>query len=409
MWRKKFLLLMVLAFLLLWGCSAKIEWQNLPQYVNTEIELKKEIEYKMKKVQSFLDQEGLAGILLTQIRNVRWITGGKANTQIVLNKDVGAASLLIMRDGKKYLICNGSEAPRLMNEDLKGLGYELKLYNWYEANAVKDIRGEIIKKIAGDGVIGSDVDFPGTVNKASEFSKLRFQLTESEIKRYRWLGKEVTESVEKVCRMIEPGMSEYEIEYLTAAELRSRGIFPTVLLIGVDDRIFKYRHALPGGAKLKKYAMVNVVAEKWGMPIAVTRFVYFGRVPDELRKKLEACAIVMSKFEEATKPGKSLAEIFEECKDWYAEVGYENEWQKHHQGGAIGYNDREYVIYPGIDEIVYDNQAFAWNPTITGVKVEDTIIAKKGGFEVITYTGNWPMVEVKVNGKVYKQPGILER
>ncbi|MBN2366298.1 MAG: M24 family metallopeptidase, partial [Calditrichaeota bacterium] len=151
------------------------------------------------------------------------------------------------------------------------------------------------------------------------------------------------------------------------------------------------------------------VAEKWGMPMAVTRFVHFGALPDDLKNKLEKCAWVNAKYQQSTVPGTATADIFEMCKTWYAEAGFEDEWKKHHQGGAIGYNDREYVIYPGIKEVVRDKQAFAWNPTITGAKIEDTIIAYKDGFEVVTKTGDWPVIDVELDGKVYPQPDILIR
>ncbi|MEK7670783.1 MAG: M24 family metallopeptidase [Bacteroidota bacterium] len=281
------------------------------------------------------------------------------------------------------------------------------MYNWFDANPVKDIRGDIIKELRGK--IGSDVNFPGTIVVADKFKRLRFSFTDPEIKRYRWLGKETTEAVSDVCRNVEVGMDEFEIEALTAAALRSRGILPTVLLIAVDERIAKYRHALPAGAQLKKYVMINVVAEKWGMPIAVTRFAHFGPLPPELESKLQKTARVNAHYQAATVPGKSCAEIFEECKQWYAEAGYPDEWMKHHQGGAIGYDDREYVIYPGIQEIVQDRQAFAWNPTITGAKVEDTMIAYKDHGEIVTRADNWPMINVELNGKTYEQPGILIR
>ncbi len=382
-------------------------WKNPAQRVNSAQELKQEIALKMQRVQKFLQEENLGGILLTQVRNVYWITAGMTNTQIVLNKDVGAASLLILRDGSKYVICNGSEAGRLMDESLGDLGYRLEMYNWYEANPVRDVRAQLIAKLSRGARIGSDVDFPNTVLVSDAFKPLRYSLTPSEIKRYSYLGKQVAEAVESVCRRLQPGMDEFEIEAMTAAELRSRGILPTVLLIGVDERIYKYRHALPAGAVLKKYAMVNVVAEKWGMPIAVTRFVHFGPLSAELQEKLEKTAIVNAHYQAATVPGKSCAEIFEECKKWYADVGFPGEWQKHHQGGAIGYDDREYVIYPGIREVVQENQAFAWNPTITGAKVEDTMIAMKDSIKVITHTGNWPMIKVNLSGKIYPQPAIL--
>jgi antitoxin VapB len=406
---KRSLCVLISSLLLFAGCGKKTQWANNPQQLLTKEEINTEIAIKTERVNNFLDEEGLKGILLTQVRNVYWITAGLTNNQIVLNKDVGAASLLIMRDGKKYVICNGSEANRLMDESLGDLGYELIMYNWYESNPNKDVRGRIINELANGGIIGSDIDYPGTVLKSDQITKLRYSLTDTETKRYKWLGRETTEAVAEVCRRIKPGMSEFEIEYMTASELRSRGIFPTVLLIAVDKRIYNYRHALAGGAILKKYAMVNVVAEKWGMPIAVTRFVHFGPLPEELAMKIKATAEVNAHFEAATIPGKPVAEIFEACKSWYASVGFKGEWQKHHQGGAIGYNDREYCIYPGIKGTIQENQAFAWNPTITGAKVEDTIIATGNGIEVITVSEDWPTISITINGKIYQQPDILIR
>lgn len=406
----------VLSFLVLvFGCkqqTPKVDlyhWKSNPQQVITFEEATAEIALKIELVKKFLIDEMKDGLLLTQVRNINWITAGLVNNQIVLNKDVGAASLLIMKDGRKFLLCNGSEAGRMMDENLGKLGYTLVQYSWYEANPIKDVRGTLIKSLAKGGTVVSDVNFPGTELVSEKFKTLRYSLTDTEIERYRWLGKQATEAVVDVCNSIAPGMDEYEIEAMTANALRSRGILPTVLLTAVDERIFKYRHALPGGAKLQKYAMINIVAEKWGMPIAVTRFVHFGPLPEELLNKFEKTAKVMTKYQLATVPGQSCAEIFEQCKTWYAEAGYPNEWQLHHQGGAIGYDDREYVIYPGIKEVVREKQAFAWNPTITGAKVEDTFIAYKDHFEVVTKTDGWPMIKVEVNGKTYEQPGVLIR
>lgn len=384
-------------------------WKEGISFSQSNEVLADEIDRKVEKVKAFLAEESLDGMLLTQMRNVFWITAGQLNSQIVLNKDLSAVSLLITKEGRKYVICNGSEAGRVMNETLSGLGYELKEYPWYNANPAKDVRGDILKEIIPKGKIGSDVDFPNTVNVSGEFKPLRYEFTESEIKRYKWLGEQTTEAVAEVCKNIKPGMNEYELEAITAAELRSRGIMPTVLLMAVDDRIYKYRHALPGGAELEKYAMINVVAEKWGMPIAVTRFVHFGELPEELKTKLEKTAVVNAHYQKYTRPGVKGSEIFEMCKEWYANVGYKGEWQKHHQGGAIGYDDREWVIYPHIEKTVHANQAFAWNPTITGAKIEETIIVKENGFDVVTKSPDWPMIIVNLDGEKYPQPGILIR
>ncbi len=406
---KWFLFVILPILFLISNCDCKSTWLNNPRVLLSQDEIRSEIAIKTARVNTFLDTQGLQGILLTQVRNVYWMTAGIANNQIVLNTDIGAASLLILRNGKKYLICKGSEAGRLMDESLGVLGYELALFNWYEANPKKDVRDKIIADLAKGGVIGSDVNYPGTVLVSDEFAKLRFSLTDTEIKKYRWLGRETTEAVEQVCRSLKREMNEFEIEFMTAKALRSRGIVPGVLLIAVDDRIYKYRHALAGGAKLDKYAMVNVVAEKWGMSVAVTRFVHFGPLPEELASKLQATAKINTLFEVSTVPGKALCEIFDKCKIWYADAGYEGEWQIHHQGGSTGYKSRELAIYPGIEGIVQEKQAYAWNPTITGAKIEDTIIVFANGFEVITKSTDWPVIPITISGKTYFQPDILIR
>lgn len=384
-------------------------WNNSPNQVITMEQVNREINQKVEMLQRFMNKHNLGGMMFTQVRNFYWITAGKMNNQIVLNKDVGAASALIMKDGRRLLISTSAEAYRLMDEGMRELGFEWVPYNWYEANELKDVRGELMKQLAGNEIIGSDIDYPGTLNVDALFRPLRYSLLPTEIERYRWVCSHTTLAVEDVCRNIEPGMTEFELEAITAAELWKYGILPTVFLTAVDERIRNYRHAVPGGAVLKQYAMINVVAEKWGMPVAITRFVHFGELPPELKDKFERTAIVNARYQIATRPGVVMADIFEQCKQWYAEVGYEGEWKKHHQGGAIGYDDREYVIWPGNPNVVQVNQPFAWNPTITGSKVEDTILVQEDGFEVLTASGNWPVIDVIIDDKNYPQPGVLIR
>jgi antitoxin VapB len=198
------------------------------------------------------------------------------------------------------------------------------------------------------------------------------------------------------------------MEALTAMALWKRGILPTVLLMAVDERISNYRHALPSKAGMNKMAMVNVVAEKWNMPVAITRFVHIGPLPEETQKKFEAVAYVNANYQKATKAGQNVRGIFGSMQSWYEKAGYRWEWEKHHQGGAIGYDDREYVIRPGVNHIIRENQAFAWNPTITGSKMEETILATSDGFEVLTRSSSgWPMFDVEIDGKIYPQPWVL--
>ena len=81
----------------------------------------------------------------------------------------------------------------------------------------------------------------------------------------------------------------------------------------------------------------------------------------------------------------------------------------HHQGGAIGYAEREWIAFPGSKEVVHNRQAFAWNPIVQGALSFDTFILKDGRLENIGYLPDWPQIHVDVNGQDSTLPDILVR
>jgi Xaa-Pro aminopeptidase len=311
-----------------------------------------------------------------------------------------------MQDGHKYLIANNSEMPRLMNEDFAGLGYEPKPYEWYQESTAKL---EIVHRIAQGQAIGTDVPMRGLKNLAEEFAPLRYQLTQSEIEKYRWVGRAASDAVAAVCREVKPGFSERELEAMASRELMRRGVRPTVLLMGVDHRVYDYHHHTPTDLRLSKYAIVNVCARRWGLVASVARFVHFGPLEPELKRKLQAAMTISAKYEAHSKPGVTAGQMIGWAKNWFAEAGFPEYWQDHHQGGAIGYTEREWLATPGSTELIHDHQAFAWNPTIRGALSFDTIIVYSDHIENITRTQDWPAVPIRIDGITYEMPDILIR
>jgi len=80
----------------------------------------------------------------------------------------------------------------------------------------------------------------------------------------------------------------------------------------------------------------------------------------------------------------------------------------HHQGGPAGYEPREFLAGPASVEMVKAGQAYAWNPSITGCKSEDTILVGEVSNEIITEIPAWPMIKVEIEGKTYARPAVLE-
>ncbi|MGB6973536.1 MAG: M24 family metallopeptidase [Terracidiphilus sp.] len=367
----------------------------------TEEEWNAELEAKHTKLVEWMKAQHLSGVLLRRHENLAWVTGGAVEARVLGPGETAVASILVTAKGRRYYLTTENEAPRLGDEEFAGLDFEPVTFPWY-----KDDTAASAARLA-DGPLGSDVPGPGLT--PLNLYPLRASLLPSEIARYRWLGQETASSTVEALMLIEPGLSEFDMEAVTAANLLRRGIRPSVHLFAVDERIYKYKHAVPQGARMKNYAMLNLCARKWGLAISITRFVHFVRVPDELERRFRASAQVNAALLDATREGATAANLFETAKIAYAAAGFPGEEKLHHTGGATGYWEREWLATPKGTEAVVNHQAFAWNPSIQGGKVEDTVLLNDGKIECLTATPEMPSINVSVNGIVYSAADVLRK
>jgi antitoxin VapB len=365
----------------------------------TEAAWNAELDAKHENLVEWLRAQGLAGVLIQRNENVAWLTGGAVELRVLTPGETGVASLLVTAAGKRYYFTTENEAPRLHDEEFGGLDFEPVLFPWYA-----DDTAAAAAKLAG-GPLGSDM--PGAGLTPVNLYPLRAALSEAEIERYRWLGAETAAATVEALHEVEPGLSEYDLEAITAAGLLRRGILPSVALYAVDERIFKYKHAVPRGKRLKQYAMLNLCSRKWGLAISITRFIHFGPLPAELGARFEAAAQVNAALMNATRVGATSAELFRVAQAAYAAQGFPGEEQFHHQGGPTGYGEREWIATPAGTETVVNDQAFAWNPSIRGGKTEDTVLLRDGVIENLTPTPELPLLAANVEGSTYAAAGVL--
>jgi Xaa-Pro dipeptidase len=360
-----------------------------------------ELETKSARIAEFLDRHKSSWLLLSRHENIAWATAGQVQARVGLGSETAVTSLLISRDGRKYYIAPNNEGPRLAAEEFANLDYEPALYPWHEAAA------PVIQKLAAAGAIASDTALPNTTHL--HLGVLRAPLLPSEIDRYRALGRETADAATSVLNSLEPGVTEHEMAARTSAALLSRGISPSVLLMGVDDRIRCYRHAVPRAGVLERYGMVNLCARKWGMVVSITRFVHFGAVPPDLSASFAHTAQINSELLHATRPGATSAAIYAAAKKAYAAAGAAEEIELHHQGGACGYVERDWVVTPSGQQTVALPQGFAYNPTLRGAKIEDTVLVTNDGVEVLTATPSLPVLESTVGSVTCRSAGVLVR
>ena len=362
-----------------------------------------EMVQKERKLREYSDACGYQGIMLFRRDTFSWITCGRIN-HIIRATEFGMVALLITAD-HKYCIANQVEKYRMMEEELAGLGYELLEINWWEEDYI-----ECVRRHFGNISIAADKDAPGVSNVCEDLKKLRFSLLPEEIERYKEISLICTNAVEETCREICPGDTEHEVLANMVGKVMRLGFEAPVALVASDARIFKYRHPIDTVKKIDKYAMVVLCGQKYGLVANLTRFIHFGKPTEEIMSKFELVRKIEAEVITSTVPGRSIRDIFKALMGAYEEAGYKDEWKLLHQGGPTGYATREFIATPTHDEYVHDNQAYTWNPSITGAKSEDTILVNRQGFEILTDSHNWPTVDVKAkNGVTMKRPGLLIR
>ncbi len=360
-----------------------------------------EIREKDGRVREFLRRRGLKALLLKRQANFSWLTGGGLNL-VGITTEVGAASLLVT-GREKIAITNNIEAPRMAGEEnLEALGYEIRSYPWYEER-----EAEIVAEVVGAGPLGSDVPFPNAAVLTEDIARLRYSLTADEVVRYRWLGGRVSEALEKTMIATVRGEKESEVVGRLCNELWKDRIDPITLMAAADGRIARFRHCIPMENRVDRFLMVSVNARKGGLIVSLTRFVHFGKVPPELEVRYRANVRIDCVFMAATRPGVPAVEVLKKGIEAYGSAGYPEEWKLHHQGGSIGYTGRDYRCNFRTTDVVQENQAFTWNPSLTGTKSEDTILAAKGGPEPITRPIFYPTLEVEAGGITFVRPDIL--
>ncbi|MDQ2885095.1 MAG: M24 family metallopeptidase [Chloroflexota bacterium] len=363
-------------------------------------ERKTEVDAKLLRLRLSMAERHIDAVRLTTIASAAWITAG-AGMYVNESTDLAASSILVTTD-QAYVVTDSVEAPRLQREEeLSELGFEFLVKPWY---ADSDPAATLLagKQVGHEGP-GAGIDF------SAELLHLRTTLLEEEITRLRRVSALAAEAMYEAIQAVRPGMSEYEAAARLAQAARERGGTAVVNLIASDDRIYQYRHPLPTDKPIERYAMLVLSLRKEGFVPSITRLVHFGALPEDLRKRALAVARVDARMILGTQPGHTLGSLFELARRAYREEGYPEAIEEHHQGGSMGYQSREIIAHPGDKTPIEHKQAFAWNPSIRGVKSEDTMLVGQHGPEILTSLINWPTWDIEIDGKTLARPAILER
>lgn len=326
---------------------------------------------RLARLRSLLDQRGDAAALLTTRRNFAWLTAGGTG-HVAGSTATSIAGVLVTRD-EAVVITQNIEAARLAEEELAGLEMEIVSVPWWEPTA---IGAEAVRRTPASGRLVDDADLE------RDLSLIRSVLSEFDRDRMAALGRVARHAMDATMATVESGITEDD----AVADLLGRlpGVRTPVVLAAADGRIARYRHPLPGETPIRSRVMLVLVAERWGLHVALTRFRELKEPGPDLARRIEAVGTVQAAMHDATRPGATFGDVFEVARSAYADAGFPDEWRDHHQGGSIGYQPRERLALPGDTTVIEPGMALAWNPSIAGVKAEDTIVIGEGVARSVT-------------------------
>lgn len=357
-----------------------------------------ELATKLDIVRAALERDGAVAVRLRGVDWFAWATCGGSNV-VILTTEAGVGEALITKEGA-WVLTDQIEAARLAAEEVPA-GLEVWAAPWNDSVA----RQAFVDELVGKGKVVSDRPLLGEFPLPVELVAAKRRLLPAELERYRILGRNAAEAMTEVMKAAAPDWTEWQLAGAGAEALWRRGIEPTLTLVGGEERLPHFRHATATRKPVGARAMLVFCGRRHGLYANLTRFVYFREPTAEEETLIEHVARVEAVTFAASTPGTTAGAVYDVIVRAYAELGHPGEALRHHQGGTTGYLSREAFALPGLRLPIEEHTALAWNPSLPGAKIEDTVVTSRSGIEILTLDPAWPSVEV--DGR--PRPDVLVR
>jgi len=365
---------------------------------------REDIELKHQRIREFLDASEQDGVVLGRADSVAWFTSGGDLGQDLTSEY--SSVLLFINRTSRAVISDNVQSSRVFEEELAGLGFQLKERPWF------DEPFRPIAELCHNKRIATDLGSAGCMllrREGDPLRGLRQRLTSLERQRLRELGRTLTLVVEATCRNFDRGEREADVAGHLAHRLLREGVVPVDLRVASDDRLARFRQPTFKAAPILKSATIAITGRRFGLCAALTRTVSFGPVDSEFQSHHTLAAMVDATCIFFSRPGEPISEVFRRAKRIYEKFNAPHEWTLDYQGSLIGYSQRESRLTPDSNLIIEPDMAICWSPSVGSARSEDTVVIDSRGYEVVTAAQDWPTLGVCVKGYTMTRPGILVR
>ena len=332
---------------------------------------------------------GVDAVVVTALRNVRWLTGFTGSNGAVVLFGSGRAVMVTdsryaeqapaelaaagCGDDVEVLIARRSTAVAPQLEGVDRLGLEDSI-TWREQLAWKAaVEAEVVP-------LTSLVEQLRAVKDAAELARMQAAAT---------ITDEALASVEP---MLRPGVTEIQVQQALDAAMRAGGAsgpaYDTIVASGPNSAL---PHARPTDREFQEgdLVLIDVGATVDGYRSDMTRTFVLGDPDDRTEVMLDLVGLSQAAGVQAVRPGAGAAEVDSVCREVLAQGGMADAFI-HSTGHGVGLDIHELptvasqsaaVLAPGNVVTVEPGVYF---PGVGGVRVEDLLVVTQGGCRALT-------------------------
>jgi Xaa-Pro aminopeptidase len=359
-----------------------------------------DIEAKMGRVADLLKEVNCEGLLVLEPENFAWLTSGGTGRGVL---DPAQAPALYCNGEQRWVIASNADSQRLFDEELDGLGFQLKEWPWHWG------REQFLADLCQGRQVASDRAFGSTQSVAERLPHLRRRMTPYEQACFRVLGQIVSHALEATCRTLSPGETEREIAGQISHRLLHRGVVPLHVGVAADGRSRLYRHFAFTSTPVAHYVVLTATARKYGLTLSASRSVSFGPPEPQFQQEHNAVCRVGASYVASTWPDAVPREILLAARRIYLISGFEHEWMACPQGHVAGRAPVELLLTPQTEELFQSGWAITWNASAGAALSCDTFLITDEGPKVLTPAEAWPLKRIRIQGAEFVQADVLQR
>ena len=340
-----------------------------------------------------------AAVLFVPV-HVAWFTGGLNVRGLIAD---GERPGIYTNGRQRWLLASNIDSQRFFDEDLDGLGFQLKEWHWASG------RGPLLSELVGGKKVSADRPFQ---NMPLLNEKLRPQLApllKSDRERYRTLGKILAHALEATARTFNEGDTEEEVAGQLAHRIYHKGADATSLSVIGGLRGMKYRRAGFTSARIEQICILQATASIGGLNVTAARTVSIGTPPQDYRTDFDMACKVGAVHRSECVPGGTVSGMIDSSYGLLKGTPYEHDWRLHQPGYTAGWFQADELRKAGIDEPFVLHQALTLQVRLGRAAIVGTFMVNPEGYEAITSPSGWPFKRIGALNAMHDIPDILVR